>query len=306
MQHPSSHYGGKPQHVSLYCPNYTCMITVPRSTISHMPAQRLNITRLVACKNFSDAVALSGQAHPADACKMGSRCKFVHVSRPLSDFPTQALHAHYIWRSVNDVTYDRLWTEKDGSGSEDSLLDELVVVDTPTLRITHNEECRDQLLQYRQQPQEEASNTVVHVLGGDVDLHERTEPGVSVMVDVIAAVMPSVRIPATRLLKTEGAIECLRRTQAGQPVPDLTICAQYSCENECRHGSKCRDAHVINIDGSLQVPFVRRSIRNVKDAAVAIEIVAHIEMPIKRYSPTSYSHNPYFRASTTKTVECIC
>ena len=289
--------GGKSQkqapstQVSIYSPNFTCMVTVPRSTISHMPAQRLNITRLVACKNFSEAVEESGQAHLNDvqwclsACKMGNRCKFVHVSRPLSEFPSQALHAHYIWRSEEDVTYDRLIVTEP-------------IDDTPTLRLVHRDECRERLSQYRQQassPQED--RTVVHVLGGDVELHDRTEPGVPVMIDVIAAVMPSVRVPATRLLKTEGAVECLSLAHAGQPVPVLTICASYSCENECRHGSKCRDAHVINIDSTLTAPFVRRSIRNVKDAASAIKIrkAPHLGLfPVFHNSPTVANSHPSF------------
>ena len=298
MQKPLMTYKPLPAQVPLYCPNFVCTVTVPRNSIEHMPAQRLNITRLVACKNFSEAVAEAGGARPddeqwcANACKMGNRCKFVHVSRPLSEFPSQALHAHYIWRSVEDVTYDRLLT---GATS----------AETPNLRVSHYEDCRDQLIQYRQMPQEDGT-AAVHVLGGDVDLHQRAEPGVAVMVDVIAAVLPSVRVPATRLLATEGAVECLRLAEAGKPVPDLPLCPHYSCENECRYGSKCRNAHVINVDTSLQAPFVRRSIRNVKDAMVAVEIVAHLDMPRVRSSPTSYTHNPYFVVTGAKPIACVC
>ena len=123
-------------YVDIYCPTFECLVQVPRKFINQLPAHKMNITRLVVCTNYSRAVAETGGQFTSDpkwnleACQMGTRCKFVHVSQPLSNFPRQALHAHYIWRSLEDVTYERLWVGEEA--------------DAPVLRLVACDDCRAQ------------------------------------------------------------------------------------------------------------------------------------------------------------------
>ena len=251
--------------VDLYSFDFSCTYIVPREAIVHVPAQRLNITRLVACKNFSTAVAESNGVRMNDeqwsyeACKMGSRCKFVHVSQPLSNFPRQALHAHYIWRSLEDVTYERLWV-----GPE---------AEAPQIHIITTGSCQNQCAAYK--PSCSAHYPTIKVLSGAMPLHERTVPGAVLLIDAIAALLRTpIQIPASRLLKTRGAESHLKALLEGEQLPPLLVCPSYSCDkdSECRLAGECPHAHVINLDHSLEVAFVRRSPRHLKHSSMVIEV----------------------------------
>ena len=246
--------------VELYTHGFASVIKVPQSAIHQLPPPRMNITRLVACKNFSAAVARTRGAHIKNkewcqaACPMGSWCRFVHVSQPISDFPQQPVHAHYIWRSVEEVSYHRLWT---GAESE-----------APSVRLVATEAARQRLQKYLSEPVEEEVNKT-RVDPEDVDFSARTSNVGPIMIDVLAGLLDSIRVPASRLLMTAGAVEHLYNHG-----PELTLCFNYCCGNECRLGDKCPHAHVINIDPSITTRFVRRSARQVKVAAVSVELMS--------------------------------
>ena len=323
--------------VDLYSFDFSCTYMVPREAIVHVPAQRLNITRLVACKNFSTAVAESNGVRMNDeqwsyeACKMGSRCKFVHVSQPLSNFPRQALHAHYIWRSLEDVTYERLWDiradgpeaprialspcalcavqindcfnqmggkpadppvflSKGPSSAKASSLEVSEAKDTFPMNCTcgsHGEAEIEQIdvAGSSTNPtimssatfgsvQQQRSN---HAFGSSLlpakpDQNQppnapniTTQEGI--LIDVVITGLSSMTVPAYRFLKTAGSSRALASVLAGdEPQQFLQTCYEFACENECKKGPDCDKAHVINMEPSLEVPFVRRSMRHVKAA----------------------------------------
>jgi hypothetical protein len=132
-------------------------------------------------------------------------------------------------------------------------------------------DCRAEVKRYDEQ--RERSSTRLLIAGGNVDQHDRDENerlAFAVMVDLIASVAPTLRVPATRLLKTVGATKYLQRRQSAlKPDYPLSPCADYMCHNECRMGEECPSAHVINLDSSQGTPFVRRTLRHVKAASEA-------------------------------------
>ena len=253
---------GEDRTMELYGPDFTAVFTVPLDDIAQLPSKKLNVTRLVVCSNYNSAVAQStpqptSEAWRASACSAGHRCKFVHVSRPISDFPSHAIHVHYIWQSLEAVTYQRLWS---GLCSH-----------APAVWLMNPPDCRAEVKRYDEQRQR--SHTRLLTAGGNVEQHDKDEDervAFAMMVDLIASVAPALRVPATRLLKTTGATTYLHRRMSGiKPDYALTPCSHYMCHNECRLGEECPDAHVINIDASQSTPFVRRTLRHVKAASEA-------------------------------------
>ena len=248
--------------VELYGPDFMAVYNVPVDAIAQMPSKKLNVTRLVACSNYTAAVA-RGSPQPsdekwcADACSAGPRCRFVHVTRPLSQFPNRTIHVHYIWQSLEAVTYARQW---DGQCSH-----------APTVWLMNPPDCRAEVKRYDEQ--RERSTARLIKAGGDDHQHNKDEDervAFAMMVDLIASVAPAMRIPATRLLKTVGATTYLQRRGKGiKPDYPLSPCPDYMCHNECRMGEECPNAHVINLDVSQGTPFVRRTLRHVKAASEA-------------------------------------
>ena len=277
----------KEPSIELYCPSFNCTTAIPGKYIVQIPAMKLAITRLVVCANFAESVAktngqfVSDEKWCLEACPMGARCKFVHVSRPLRDFPQQALHAHYIWRSLEDVTYERLWVGEEA--------------DAPTVRIIPCHRCREAIMSHWQHSTRDAPNHI-QVATGDVPLSARTAAGVPIMIDVLAALLPTVRIPASRLLLTEGA----RRHLEDPDASEIRLCGAYFCGNECRRGDKCPMAHVINVNPQSDVPFARRSKRAVMNAIAAIELVSKLPAWVERRGST-FCHDPYFTALDAST-----
>ena len=287
-------YAPRPHIVVVYCPSFECFIKVPRKFINQLPAHKMNITRLVVCTNYSRAVAETGGQFTSDpkwnleACRMGAKCKFVHVRNPLSDFPRHSLHAHYIWRSLEDVTYERLWV-----GPE---------AESPIIRLVACEDSCMQCHQFFHQAHIERTRShaaldvnvtkKTRVLAGDVPLHARTEPGTVVLVDVLVALLPFVSVPATRLLKTAGVTEYLTNLANYKTVVALSMCFNYFCENECRLGDKCPHAHVINLDPFLRERFARRSHRLVKEALLSVELVDRLPLLQARCVDNNNSMRP--------------
>ena len=74
------------------------------------------------------------------ACPMGGFCRFVHVSRPLTEFPRQAIHVHYIWRSLKEITYEIL--ETTGTTGDEHR--------SPSLRLVPSLGYREQILKMRE------------------------------------------------------------------------------------------------------------------------------------------------------------
>ena len=258
LQVPTNHFH------EVYTSDFTHIVNVPDSAVHQLPPPRMNITRFVACKNFSASVAqatedgiVMDEEWLHAACPMDTWCRFAHISKPLSDFPQQPVHAHYIWRSVEEVTYERLWTRKSAT--------EMV----PRLRLVAADKCRDHV-QGQLKKDTVQDGPKLKLSPGDCwQLNERaTEVGIPIMIDILAALLSTIRLPATRLLRTAGAEKALRC-----PKTEIRICQNYTCENECRLGDKCPDAHIINLDNSQINPFVRRSAKHVKKTIAALDLV---------------------------------
>ena len=255
---------GVPAHVDVYSPDFKILVTIPQEAIIHLPPQKLAVTRLVLCDKFTSAVDAAGEeADPRDPtwrrgiCPMGRKCKFVHVARPIREFPSCAIHVHYIWQSEADVSYRRIEVPEEDASS--ALLEQCMY-------------CNAEVKRY--DAQRISTQNRISADGGNVEQHDKDEDervAFAMMVDLIASVAPAMRIPVSRLLYTKGAAEHLRRLKEGtEPYFRLAPCYQYACHDECRLGEDCTHAHVINIDPSQPTPFVRRTLRHVKAAAEAI------------------------------------
>ena len=66
-----------------------------------MPPPKLEISRLVLCKNFNPRAADT-------SCSMGARCKFVHADLRGTTPERHQIHVNYAWRSLDLVAYERL------------------------------------------------------------------------------------------------------------------------------------------------------------------------------------------------------
>jgi flagellum-specific peptidoglycan hydrolase FlgJ len=89
-------------------------VRVPIAKISHLPPPRLNITRLVFCRNY--------RANDPLSCSMGASCKFVHIDTDVSRLTQHSVHVNYAWRSCEQCTYPRLSQQQHPSVEEEEKL----------------------------------------------------------------------------------------------------------------------------------------------------------------------------------------
>eukprot|EP00331_Platyophrya_macrostoma_P024929 CAMPEP_0176445714 /NCGR_PEP_ID=MMETSP0127-20121128/23880_1 /TAXON_ID=938130 /ORGANISM="Platyophrya macrostoma, Strain WH" /LENGTH=279 /DNA_ID=CAMNT_0017831581 /DNA_START=177 /DNA_END=1016 /DNA_ORIENTATION=- len=73
---------------------------VPVSQIAHRPSARLNVSRLLFCRNY--------RPFEAGSCSMGDGCKFVHADVDLETLESRPIHVKYAWRSEELCMYRRL------------------------------------------------------------------------------------------------------------------------------------------------------------------------------------------------------
>ncbi|KAF8282467.1 Zinc finger CCCH domain-containing protein 35 [Trypanosoma cruzi] len=85
---------------AVYDAEFKYLYEVPSHLLVHVPSARLNITRLVFCRNY--------RSFEADSCKMGNNCKFVHADVDVSTLEAFPIHVNYIWRDEKLCTYKRL------------------------------------------------------------------------------------------------------------------------------------------------------------------------------------------------------
>lgn len=86
-------------YIEVFDPEFRYVSEVPVSSVTHVPAARLKITRLVFCKNYS-----AGNA----TCNMGPNCKFVHSDVDMSKLHSHSVHVKYSWPTADACTYPRL------------------------------------------------------------------------------------------------------------------------------------------------------------------------------------------------------
>ncbi|KEG07993.1 zinc finger protein family memeber [Trypanosoma grayi] len=84
----------------VFDPNFKYMYMVPSHLVVHTPPARLNISRLVACRNY-----VPGKE---GSCTKEERCRFVHADVDFETLEAQPIHVNYIWRHEDLCTYDRL------------------------------------------------------------------------------------------------------------------------------------------------------------------------------------------------------
>ncbi|CUG91838.1 zinc finger protein, putative [Bodo saltans] len=84
----------------VFDPQFKYVKEIPASLIRHLPPARLNITRLVFCRNY-----VPGQA---ESCNMGDGCKFVHADVDAESLESHPIHVKYSWRHEDVCTYARL------------------------------------------------------------------------------------------------------------------------------------------------------------------------------------------------------
>ncbi|RNE97431.1 zinc finger protein family memeber [Trypanosoma conorhini] len=98
----------QPQHgpatmadvTGVYDAEFKYFYEVPSHLVVHVPSARLNITRLVFCRNY--------RPFEADSCKMGNNCKFVHADVDVGTLEAFPIHVNYIWQDEKLCTYTRL------------------------------------------------------------------------------------------------------------------------------------------------------------------------------------------------------
>ena len=90
-------------NMEIFDPTFKHLYTVPASKIVHLPPAKLNITRLVLCKNFTPGTGSSANG----SCTVGELCKFVHVDARLDELPMHSVHVRYAWRHESLCIYGR-------------------------------------------------------------------------------------------------------------------------------------------------------------------------------------------------------
>eukprot|EP00796_Vickermania_ingenoplastis_P001808 gene1808-1096_t len=101
----------KKKTVTVFDPEFKVQWTVPTDAVVHYPPARMNITRLVQCRNY--------RMREPNSCAMGLKCKFVHIDIDCSKLPSTPVHINYVWRSERECLYRRLppgpFDTRDGS-----------------------------------------------------------------------------------------------------------------------------------------------------------------------------------------------
>lgn len=103
--HHHHHHHAAPSYptaglVEIFDAEFKYAAEVDASLITHYPPARLNITRLVFCRNYV--------AGDAASCAMGDACKFVHADVDMTTLETHPIHVKYAWRAAELCTYPRL------------------------------------------------------------------------------------------------------------------------------------------------------------------------------------------------------
>ncbi|KPA78623.1 hypothetical protein ABB37_06223 [Leptomonas pyrrhocoris] len=91
---------GNKTSIEVFDPDFKYIYNVSTNAVVHLPPARLNITRLVLCRNY----------RPCDprSCAMGGNCKFVHADCDYAKLEAHPIHVNYIWRHESLCTYPRL------------------------------------------------------------------------------------------------------------------------------------------------------------------------------------------------------
>ncbi|KAH9589391.1 hypothetical protein LSM04_007978 [Trypanosoma melophagium] len=87
-------------HLEVFDPGFKFMYLVPSHLVVHTPPARLNISRLVVCRNYTP-----GKEH---SCVKEENCRFVHANVDYDKLQAQSVHVNYIWRHEDICTYKRL------------------------------------------------------------------------------------------------------------------------------------------------------------------------------------------------------
>jgi hypothetical protein len=87
--------------VEVYTSNCTLLHKIPAELVSHTPAEHVQNTRLVVCRNY--------QPGNPGSCVTGERCKYVHVEVALEalEAPTP-IHAKHIYHHQSECMYPTL------------------------------------------------------------------------------------------------------------------------------------------------------------------------------------------------------
>ncbi|KAG8346693.1 hypothetical protein ERJ75_000017200 [Trypanosoma vivax] len=86
--------------VKVFDPNFKCIYLVPVDCVVHVPPARLNISRLVVCRNYAPGATSS--------CSKDESCRFVHADVDYSTLESFSIHVNYVWRNESLCTYERL------------------------------------------------------------------------------------------------------------------------------------------------------------------------------------------------------
>ncbi|EAN78651.1 zinc finger protein family member, putative [Trypanosoma equiperdum] len=86
--------------MEVFDPNFKYLYLVPAHFVLHVPPARLNISRLVICRNYRSGVP--------NSCAKEESCRFVHADVDYSTLEAHPIHVNYIWRHEDHCTYERL------------------------------------------------------------------------------------------------------------------------------------------------------------------------------------------------------
>ncbi|KPI82862.1 hypothetical protein ABL78_8125 [Leptomonas seymouri] len=91
---------GSKTSIEVFDPDFKFIYDVPAVAVVHLPPARLNITRLVLCRNY--------RPYDPQSCAMSGNCKFVHADCDYTKLEAHSIHVNYIWRHESLCTYPRL------------------------------------------------------------------------------------------------------------------------------------------------------------------------------------------------------
>lgn len=238
--------------LDVFDPSYTHLYQVPQECVVQLPPARLNIHRLVLCKNY--------QCGKADSCPMMLNCKFVHADCDFRTLTSYPVHVNYVWRNPELCIYRRL---PPGDVVH-------VIVD----RGGGATSSADHSHTHTQHPCGAMVNAPPHRRGSNPP-RANEECADGMRRDVVVVAMESQRV-----LRTRGALTALASrpnpassscstvssySSTPQSTQPLRSCPAYDREGTCLQGEQCEYAHCVLVDPNLTRDF-KRATRKVLDS----------------------------------------
>jgi hypothetical protein len=241
------------KNVDVFDPHFKFVKEVPSCLVRHLPPARLNITRLVFCRNY-----VPGEE---GSCSMADGCKFVHADVDPESLESHPIHVKYAWRHEDLCTYARLpagevlrVTAPNNRPPVEEIPSERVLVTRGGLRYRNPDAVHHHCMHYHQHRmcnRGERCN-FIHVVHVDAKVVGDFKRAAAAVVEVHDDVL-------------EGSGYSIRRCSMDSQQP-ATLCATVSCAGGCsvRNDSpsslvaKCEEGPTVTFT-SLPSPIMHSS-----------------------------------------------